>query len=53
MAKKITVRGIPREEPDIGLFVQALIELARQQLAEERAERDAKPTPARSRRTTS
>lgn len=40
MAKKIRVRGILREEPNVGLFVQALIELARQQLAEERAARE-------------
>jgi hypothetical protein len=31
----ITVRVIPKNEPDVGLYVKALIELAREQLAQE------------------
>jgi hypothetical protein len=35
MAKRIRVRGIPRPEPDVRLYVLALIELARQLQEEE------------------
>jgi hypothetical protein len=37
MARRITVRGIPKPEPDVRLYVLALIELARQLEAEEAA----------------
>jgi hypothetical protein len=37
MARRIRVRGIPRTEPDVRLYVLALIELARQIQAEEEA----------------
>jgi hypothetical protein len=37
MAKRIRVRGIPKSEPDVRLYVLALIELARQLEAEEAA----------------
>lgn len=37
MARRIRVRGIPRSEPDVRLYVLALIELARQIQAEEQA----------------
>jgi hypothetical protein len=37
MAKRIRVRGVPRSEPDVRLYVLALIELARQLQAEEEA----------------
>jgi hypothetical protein len=37
MAKRIRVRGVPRPEPDVRLYVLALIELARQLQAEEAA----------------
>ncbi|WP_157488892.1 hypothetical protein [Pseudofrankia sp. DC12] len=33
MARRIHVTGVPREKPNIGLYVLALIELARQQQA--------------------
>jgi hypothetical protein len=39
MARRIKVRGIPRTEPDVRLYVLALIELARQLQAEEAAEK--------------
>jgi len=35
MARRIKVTGIPRKEPDVRLYVLALIELARQLEAEE------------------
>jgi hypothetical protein len=37
MAGRIRVRGVPRPEPDVRLYVLALIELARQLQAEEAA----------------
>lgn len=37
MNKRIRVRGIPRREPDVRLYVLALIELARQLQEEEAA----------------
>jgi hypothetical protein len=37
MARRIRVRGVPRSEPDVRLYVLALIELARQIQAEEQA----------------
>ena len=37
MAKRIRVRGVPRPEPNVRLYVLALIELARQLQAEEEA----------------
>jgi hypothetical protein len=37
MAKRIQVRGVPRPEPNVRLYVLALIELARQLQAEEAA----------------
>jgi hypothetical protein len=37
MAKRIRVRGIPRAQPDVRLYVLALIELARQVQAEDQA----------------
>ena len=43
MARRIRVRGIPRPEPDVRLYVLALIELARQ-LQEEEATKERKPT---------
>jgi hypothetical protein len=39
MARRIKVRGIPRPEPEVRLYVLALIELARQLEAEEAAAR--------------
>ena len=35
MGRRIKVRGIARKEPDVRLYVMALIELARQLEAEE------------------
>lgn len=40
MARRIRVRGIPRPEPDVRLYVLALIELARQLQAEEPAAKE-------------
>jgi hypothetical protein len=37
VARHIRVRGVPRREPDVRLYVLALIELARQLQAEEEA----------------
>lgn len=37
MARHIRVKGVPRPEPDVRLYVLALIELARQIQAEEEA----------------
>ncbi len=37
MARRIRVTGIPKPEPDVRLYVLALIELARQLEAEEAA----------------
>ena len=37
MARRIRVRGVPRPEPNVRLYVLALIELARQLQAEEAA----------------
>ena len=37
MSRRIRVRGVPRPEPDVRLYVLALIELARQLQAEEAA----------------
>ncbi len=37
MGKRIKVRGVLRKDPDVRLYVMALIELARQLEAEERA----------------
>jgi hypothetical protein len=37
MARRIRVRSIPKPEPDVRLYVLALIELARQLEAEEAA----------------
>jgi hypothetical protein len=37
MARRIRVRGVPRPEPDVRLYVLALIELARQLQAEDAA----------------
>ena len=37
MARRIRVRGVPRREPDVQLYVLALVELARQLQAEEAA----------------
>jgi hypothetical protein len=45
MGKQIRVRAIEREEPDIRLYVLALIALARQLAEEEQHEADT-PTPA-------
>jgi hypothetical protein len=39
MARRIKVTGIARKEPDVRLYVLALIELARQLEAEEAAHR--------------
>ena len=41
MARRIKVTGIPRPEPDVRLYVLALIELARQLQAEEEAAKKA------------
>jgi hypothetical protein len=38
MARRIRVRGVPRPEPDVRLYVLALIELARQLQEEEAAQ---------------
>ena len=35
MARRVRVRGTPKPEPDVRLYVLALIELARQLQAEE------------------
>ena len=40
MARRIKVTGIARQEPDVRLYVLALIELARQLQAEEAAAGD-------------
>jgi hypothetical protein len=40
VARHIRVRGVPRPEPDVRLYVLALIELARQLQAEEAAAGD-------------
>ena len=40
MARRIKVTGIPRKEPDVRLYVLALIELARQLEAEEAPHRE-------------
>jgi hypothetical protein len=40
MARRIRVRGIPRPEPDVRLYVLALIELARQLQEEESASKE-------------
>ena len=40
MARRIRVRGVLRPEPDVRLYVLALIELARQWQAEEEAGKD-------------
>ena len=37
MARRIRVRGVPRPEPNVRLYVLALIELARQLQTEEAA----------------
>jgi hypothetical protein len=37
MARRIRVRGVPKPEPDVRLYVLALIELARQLQEEEDA----------------
>ena len=37
MAKRIRVRGVDKQEPDVRLYVLALIELARQMQDEEAA----------------
>ncbi len=41
MNKRIRVRGIPRSEPDVRLYVLALIELARKLQEEETAAKHA------------
>jgi hypothetical protein len=40
MAKRIRVRGIARSEPDVRLYIMALLELVRQLDAEDVAARD-------------
>ena len=40
MAKRIRVRGIARSEPDVRLYVMALLELVRQLDAEDMAARE-------------
>ncbi len=40
MARRIRVRGIPRPEPDVRLYVLALIELARQLQEEETSNKE-------------
>jgi hypothetical protein len=48
MARRIRVRGVPRPEPDVRLYVLALIELARQLQEEEEAAKTAvEPSPRR------
>ena len=37
MARRIKVRGVPKQEPDVRLYALALIELARQLQEEEEA----------------
>jgi hypothetical protein len=45
MARRIRVRGILRAEPDVRLYVLALMDLARQlQAEEEAAKKEAEPT---------
>jgi len=44
MARRIKVTGIPRKEPDVRLYVLALIELARQLEAEEASQRQPRKT---------
>jgi hypothetical protein len=46
MSRRIRVRGVPRGEPDVRLYVLALIELARQLQEEEKAEQQS-PLPDR------
>lgn len=41
---KVRVSGKPRKQPDIALLVQAVLALS-EQLAQERAEREAQPQP--------
>jgi hypothetical protein len=43
MARRIRVRGVLRPDPDVRLYVLALIELARQWQAEEKAGQDGRP----------
>jgi len=43
MAGRIKVRGVPRPEPDVRLYVMALIELARQLQEEETAKAAREP----------
>ena len=43
MARRIRVRGTPRPEPDMRLYVLALIELARQLQEEEAAKKPNEP----------
>lgn len=42
---RVRVSGKPRKQPDIALLIQAVRALS-EQLAEERAERDAQPPPS-------
>jgi len=44
MARRIKVKGIPRKEPDVRLYVLALIELVRQLQAEEASNRESRKT---------
>lgn len=37
MARRIHITGIPRKKPEVGLYVLALIELARRQQAQAKA----------------
>ncbi len=46
MARRIRVRGIPRPEPDVRLYVLALIELARQLQAEEQVDKTGRASEA-------
>jgi hypothetical protein len=48
VARRITVRGIPRPEPDVRLYVLALIELARQLPAEEESAKGGQALPPES-----
>jgi hypothetical protein len=47
MSRRIRVTGVPRKKPQVGLYVLALIELARQQQARAKAAREAQAGQAK------
>jgi hypothetical protein len=46
MARRIIIKAVPNQNPNIGLYVQALIRLARQ-LQEEESARQEQPAEAK------